>query len=184
MKLLEPIRQIAYSVQDVKAAAEEHARLYGSGPFFFAEHVPVSDYKYRGQPGEWDHTTIVGQWGEVMVEFFQQHNPGPSHVHDMYPYGSNQSGIHHVALIVNDLEESIQHFLAQGFELASHFRLSSAGFDVAMIDTRRISGHMVELYMGVEPILALYEMTKQAAKNFDGRDLIRPMNLQTASPRS
>src|ERR1700683_3463176 len=113
---LQPIRQIAYAVSDVRAAAEEHARLFGSGPFFLAEHVPVHNFKYRGQPGDFDHTTIFGQWGEVMVEFFLQHNPGPSHGHDMFPYGSNKTGLHHVALIVSDLEASIRHFASKGHD--------------------------------------------------------------------
>ena len=172
--LRRPIRQVAYSVPDIRAAAEAHHALYGSGPFFIAEHVPVQNFRYRGSPGKFDHSTIFGQWGEIMVEFFVQHNPGPSQGHDMYPYGSGKSGFHHIALIVEDLEREKNHFIESGFEIATEFTCADA-FDVVMVDTRKANGHMVELYMNVPAVSAAYKMTREAAQNFTSGALITPI---------
>lgn len=91
-----PIRQIAYFVPDVRVAAARHAALFGSGPYFVAEHIPLRKALYRGREGRLDHSSAYGQWGELMVEFVQQNNPGPSAFHDMYPEGSGRGGIHDI----------------------------------------------------------------------------------------
>jgi hypothetical protein len=35
-----PVRQIAFFVADVVAAARRHSAIFGSGPFYVAEHIP------------------------------------------------------------------------------------------------------------------------------------------------
>jgi len=79
MWLLQPICQVAYFVADAVAAARRHSRTFGSGPFFVFEHVPYKLNIHRGVEREFDHTTVIGQWGGVMVEFMQQHNPHALH---------------------------------------------------------------------------------------------------------
>ena len=49
-----PIRQIAYFVPDVRVAAARHAALFGSGPYFVAEHIPLRKALYRGREGRLD----------------------------------------------------------------------------------------------------------------------------------
>jgi hypothetical protein len=85
--LRRPIRQVAYFVPDVAAAATRHMTLFGSGPFFVAEHIPLRLCRHRGRPAELDHTAAYGQWGDQMIEFVQQNNPGPSVFRDLYPDG-------------------------------------------------------------------------------------------------
>ncbi len=174
-----PIRQIAYAVTDVVAAAEKHHAMYGSGPFFLAEHVPVENFKYRGQAGEFDHTTLFGQWGDIMVEFSYQHNDGPSQIHDMFPFGSGKSGLQHVALIVSDFDEALASFNKRGYETASQFYVGSAGagYDVAFLDTRELNGHMVEIYPDAEPLMGAYEMSRKAGGNFSGQPLIQKIQF-------
>jgi hypothetical protein len=168
-----PIRQIAYAVPDPLEAALAHSAIYGSGPFFHARHVPVHDFVYRGTPGTFDHSTVFGQWGDIMVEFFIQHNDEPSHGHDMFPFGSRQTGMHHIALIVPDLSRAIEEFEGVNCELASTFHVGGeSGFDVAMIDTRRINGHMVELYGDIAPIQAAYALARDAAASTQDRTQI------------
>lgn len=173
--LLQPVRQIAYAVDDVVLAAERHHKLFGSGPFFMAEHVLACNFVHRGIPGTFDHTTLFGQWGDVMIEFVTQHNDGPSYIHDMYPYRSGTWGLHHVALIVSDFQATLAAFNAQGFETASRFHIpaNEEGFDVAFLDTRSVNGHMVEIYQDIPPILGAYEMCRKAAGYFAGRPLIQ-----------
>ena len=81
-----PIRQIAYFVPDVRVAAARHAALFGSGPYFVAEHIPLRKALYRGREGRRDHRSAYGQWGELMVECVQQNNPGPSAFHAIERY--------------------------------------------------------------------------------------------------
>jgi hypothetical protein len=98
-----PIRQIAYFVRDVRAAALAHNATFGSGPFFIIDHIALARAEHRGSLVPHDHSSAYGQWGAVMIEFVQQHNAEPSAFHDMYPEGSGQYGLHHAALFVDDL---------------------------------------------------------------------------------
>ena len=44
------VRQVAYFVPDVVAAARRHASLFGSGPYYVAEHIPLTLCEHRGRP--------------------------------------------------------------------------------------------------------------------------------------
>jgi hypothetical protein len=164
-----PIRQVAYAVPDPVAAALAHSAIYGSGPFYRADNIPVRDFTYRGQPGTFEHSITIGQWGDLMIEFFVQHNPGPSHVTDMIPVGSLAPAFHHTALIPEDFEGAIAHFVSNGFEVASRFIVGKeTSFGVVMIDTRRLNGHMTELYPDCEAVRGAYAMCRDAAaSDFD-----------------
>lgn len=170
-----PIRQIAYCTPDIVMAARAHNALFGSGPFFLSEHVPVRDFVYRGAPGRHDHSTIFGQWGDLMVEFFTQHDDAPSHVRDMFPPGSELGGLHHTAIIPDDPPAVIRDFERQGLSVASHFHVGR-GLYVTMVDTRPVLGHMTEIYGG-ESISNFYAMTRDAALGWNGEDIIRTVSL-------
>jgi catechol 2,3-dioxygenase-like lactoylglutathione lyase family enzyme len=170
----DPVRQVAYFVPDMRAAARAHSALYGSGPYFVADNIPLTLCRYRGQPGKLDHSSAYGQWGEVMIEFVQQNNPEPSVFFDMYPKGG--TGIHHVALIVDDIHAAMRHFTAQGFEEGLYAEvMPGAGF--AMMDTVKAYGHFTELYEPSPPLLGVYDLVKRSSEGFDGTDVIRPFSF-------
>lgn len=156
-----PARQIAYFVPDVRAAAAAHRATFGSGPFLVIDHVPTPIVRHRGRPAALDHGSAYGQWGEVMVEFVQQHDAGPSAFHDMYPRGSGRFGMHHVALFVDDLTAAIDRFGAGGDECALYAETGTTAF--AMIDTVRHYGHMIELYEPSRVLLDFYARVRAMA---------------------
>ncbi len=169
-----PIEQVAYFVPDAEAAARAHAAQFGSGPYYLAKHIPLRRCLYRGQEAVLDHTSAYGQWGQVMIEFVQQHNDGASVFRDLYPDGG--SGLHHVALIVPDLRAALSAFAAKGFETALYAELAS-GTAFAMADATRVYGHFIEMYEPTEGLLGLYRLVREAHESFDGRELIRPLDL-------
>lgn len=176
MKPALPIWQIAYFGPDARAAAAHHSQVYGSGPFFVADHIPLRRAVHRGVERTLDHTSAYGQWGPIMVEFVQQNNPGPSAFHDVYPEGSGRSGIHHVALFVDDIHAAIVAHNAQGQETALYAEMND-GFAFAMIDARATLGHMIELYQPVPSLTGFYDMVAAAAKKFDGSNPVRTIKF-------
>lgn len=169
-----PIRQIAYFVNDVRAAAARHSALYGSGPFFVAEHIQVRRADYRGAPGQLDHSSAYGQWGPLMVEFVQQNDPGASVFRDMYPNG--EEGMHHVALIVDDLAAARARFEEAGMACALHAEMMD-GFTFLMMDAVKQYGHFIELYEGVASLTGFYDYVARQAAKFDGTDPVRDIKL-------
>ena len=167
-------RQIAYFVPDAVEAARAHSALFGSGPYHVAEHIPLSLCRYRGREAELDHTSAYGQWGEVMIEFVQQNNAGPSVFRDMYPDGGQ--GFHHVALIVDDIQASIRAFEAAGHETGLYAEVSP-GVGFAMMDCRCALGHFIELYEPTRGLQAVYGLVRSSAQGWDGNDPIRPFTI-------
>lgn len=165
-----PARQIAYFVPDAIEAATRHSALFGSGPYYVAEHIPLVTCLYYGEPSHFDHTSAYGQWGEVMVEFVQQNSTERSCFTDLYPDG--KQGIHHVALIVDDLAASMRGFEEAGHPAALYAEVQpGAGF--AMMDFVKELGHFIELYEPTEALLGVYDLVRSASIGWDGSDLIR-----------
>jgi len=175
-----PYAQIAYFVPDVRAAALDHHRTYGSGPFYVAEDVQLPFCEYRGRAARWKMTSAFGQWGDIQVEFMQQDDDLPSILHDVYPAGSGRYGVHHLAFIVDGLWATTAALAAEGHAVALHARMAN-GIEAVLVDTIAANGHMLELYEPSEPLLELYRFIAEQAQQFDGSDPIRNFE-QAANP--
>ena len=166
-----PFVQLAYCVNDVFEAVKRWHALHGAGPFFVNEHIPVSDVLYRGQPGEFDHTSAYGQMGDVMLELVQQNNDGPSAIRDMFAPG--EEGLHHCATFVESFEGELTRYESLGYEVANKIH-TAGGVGFAFIDARKTHGHMIEVYEG-EKVRPFYELVEAAAQDWDGSELVRKM---------
>ncbi len=168
------VRQLAYKVNDLEAAAAAHHRQFGSGPFFVLRHVALVSSMHRGIERPFDHSSAYGQWGSVMVELVVQHNPDPSALHDMFPHGAVAEGLHHAALFVDDLHAEIARFESEGAPLAQ-LSVTQTGTAFAFVDTRASLGHMLELYEPTPQLGGFYDFVADAAQGWDGRDLLREL---------
>lgn len=160
-----PPRQLAYFCPDIRAAALAHHRRFGSGPFFVADNIPLARSVHRGVERPFDHSSAYGQWGDVMVEFVQQNNAGPSAMRDLYPEGSGRFGLHHVALFVDDVDAELARLASEGVATAQRSEMTD-GFVFAFADTSAIYGHMLELYAPLPALTGFYAMVAEAARTF------------------
>ena len=174
-----PFVQLAYHVPDIFEAAERWAAERGAGPFYINEHIPIERAIYRGQPGEFDHSSAYGQLGSVMLELVQQNNDGPSAIRDMY--APDEQGLHHCATIVPNFEEELARYEALGFTIANRFVLAG-GMEFGFVDTVAVYGHMVEVYEGLPGLLDFYALIAAAAEGWDGADPIRRVADMNRSP--
>ncbi len=165
-----PIVQVAYFVSDARTSAQRMAETVGAGPFFFIPRIELAWGEHRGKSQTFLHSSAYGQWGEIMVEFVQQDEEGPSPFRDMYEPG--EEGIHHVATMVDSQSEAYGHYQAHGFEVAAKAE-TSTGTEFAFIDAVSSLGHMIEIYEKSDQLLGFYSMVKQASKEWDGSDPVR-----------
>lgn len=166
-----PVRQLAYFCPDVRAAALAHHRRFGSGPYFVADHIPLARSTHRGAAHMFDHSAAYGQWGDVMIEFVQQNNDGPSAMRDLFPEGSDRWGLHHAALWVDCVDTAAARLAEEGFALAQRSEMRD-GFVFAFVDASPALGHMLELYAPVPALTQFYEMVSDAAKTYRGGDVL------------
>lgn len=163
----QPIRQIAYAVDDVRAAARRHSEIYGSGPFL-VKRTALMRATHRGRDAELQLEVAYGQWGAMQVEFMRQISPGPSVIRDLYPEGSGRTGLHHFACIVDDIELATAEFVSAGYSEAG--RLYTGVGDIVFIDRTADEGCFIELYAVSPAVTAMYDTVARAAAGFDGRD--------------
>ncbi len=167
---LGPPVQIAYAVVNAHDAARKWAEDFGAGPFFVAEHIPVTNVIHRGSPAVFDHTSAYGQWGEIMVELVQDHGEGPSAVRDLF--APDESGLHHVAYFVDDLDTATIELEKRGFPLAMS---AEARGDTRFhfVDAVSQLGHFLELYEPSSALQSFYQKVRAASEGWDGSDPIR-----------
>ncbi|MEJ2408753.1 MAG: VOC family protein [Novosphingobium sp.] len=172
----QPVRQIAYVVDDVRKAAEHHHALFGSGPFFVRDEFSVT-VNLHGEEVEFLHSVGFGQWGSVQIELLQAHDDRPSILNKRHPFGSGTYGMHHVAVFADDLVSTIRDLEAKGFPLFFDYGDADKGLRAVMMDTWERHGHFLELYQKGPFVDHFYDMVEEAAKGFQGEDLIRPLKL-------
>lgn len=166
------IVQIAYHVPDIERAAHAAVTTYGAGPFFVLKHIELAQGVHRGKECRFVHSSAYGQWGGVMLEFVQQDSSGPSPFRDLY--AAHQSGLHHVAVMVGQLEQAYQHFAAQDIHLATQ-ATTVGGTEFAFLDGIGRYGHFIEVYESSQVLLEFYERVRQASVGWTRQDPVRDL---------
>ena len=163
------IVQNAYVVQDLDQAIQRWHSAHGLGPFVVSRHLKFEHSLYRGTQIPLDISAAFVQAGDLQIELICQHNPGPSAFRDMFAEG--QEGLHHVAVFPENYDRFVAGYLERGCAVAAE--LSAAkGWGAAFIDTRKTWGHMLEVYRVNDGIKAFYRLVADAARGWDGRNLI------------
>jgi len=162
-----PVRQIAYYAKDPQDAARRHSAAFGSGPYLTGPPRTTRGL-YRGEELEFEISYALGQWGEVMVEFF---NSGDPTAVQYLPLEGRPQRLHHMALIVDDLDAEVARFEAAGYPTA--FIFTEADFRPTFMNTLADLGHFIEIYRATPTLLKNYETVRAAAAGFDGADPIR-----------
>ena len=162
--------QIAYFVNDIRAAASKMAAITGAGPFFILENIELEWCEHRNNPSDFVHSSAYGQWGDIMLELVQQENEGPSAFRDMYESG--KEGIHHVACFVDSIDETLELYTGLGYPVATRAK-ARLGTEFAFIDTTKLLGHMVEIYVANETLSGFYRLVREASVGWDGSNIIQ-----------
>lgn len=167
--------QVAYHVTDIRRAAREMAEKFGAGPFFVNDNITLSWGEHRGEPTSFVHSSAYGQWGALMLELFQQEDDSTNTPYrDMY--GPGEEGLHHTAIMVDDMEEAFAYFERNAMPVATRCGLGrSGGVDFAFIDARELLGHMIEIYPASDGLRGFYRMVRDASLGWDGSDPIRSL---------
>ena len=172
--------QVAYHVPDIRKAALRMHQIFGAGPFFVNENITLAWAEHRGESTDFVHSSAYGQWGSIMIECFQQENEAKSPYRDMY--GATEEGLHHTAIMVDDMKQAIEHFESKGMPLVTSCGLTErrsvlaeTKIDFAFIDARKLLGHMIEIYRKTDGLEGFYKMIYNASVNWSGEDILRSL---------
>ncbi|MDR6856400.1 VOC family protein [Variovorax guangxiensis] len=169
-RFLGEIRQLGYVVPDIEAAMDYWSRTLGVGPWFYNPRVPIENYRYRGEAHAPHNSVALANSGFVQVELIQTRNDVPSMYRDFLQAG--RTGLQHVAYWTEDYDADLERLQGQGFKPVMSGEVGERGRFV-YFDTEYHPGTVIELSEVAGPKGRMFDLIRDAARGWDGRDPVR-----------
>jgi catechol 2,3-dioxygenase-like lactoylglutathione lyase family enzyme len=170
------IRQVAYLVPDIEAAMDYWANVLGVGPWFYNPRVPIRNYTYRGETYEPHNSVALANAGGLQVELLQTRNDVPSMYRDFLRAG--HLGAQHFAYWTENFDADLARAEAAGFKVCMGGEVGEKGRFVYFEDGRGHPGNhpgtVIELSEVAGPKGRLFKLIRDAARDWDGKDPVRP----------
>jgi len=164
------VTQNGYVVKDIHAAMRHWIEVLGVGPWYYLEHAPIEDFRYKGQPSPVDVSIALANSGTLQIELIQQLNNAPSMYKDFLDAG--HEGLQHLAYSPEDFQAALGRALKAGYRIGHEGRVGNPGRFV-YLDTQGHPGTIVELSDKSGPKGRMFARIAKAASVWDGTDPIR-----------
>jgi catechol 2,3-dioxygenase-like lactoylglutathione lyase family enzyme len=169
------IRQVAYLVRDIEASMDYWSHVLGVGPWFYNPKVPIQNYTYRGQRHEPHNSVALANAGGLQIELLQTRNDVPSMYRDFLRAG--YLGGQHVAYWTENFDADLARAEAAGFKVCMSGEVGVNGRFVYFENQTHPGLHpgaLIELSEVAGPKGKLFSLIREAAKDWDGKNPIRP----------
>jgi hypothetical protein len=158
-----PMYHTGFVVRDIHAAVRHWVDVVGVGPFTVFENFAFVDPSYRGAPIGPRVTLAFGARGDTCVELIQPLDDTPS------IYTEQPGALHHVGLLVPDLDGGIRRYAEAGIECAFRAAFPFGG-GCAYLDTRSTLGVFTELVEGGAVVEGMLAGMRDAHARWNRRD--------------
>jgi len=165
------IVQMAYIVEDIRAAIDWWIRDARTGPWFLLESFLGEDHIYRGTRSRADVKIAMAFAGHMQIELIQPKDDNPSVYRETK--AARGFGFHHVGIASADVDTEIAAYEARGYELAFRAGVPTGGA-VAYLDGGPTLPGFVELIPATPEMDAGFTAFWRASLEWDGEDPIRP----------
>lgn len=171
IKALGDIIQLAYLPEDFDAALRYWTETVGVGPFFLMENIRLGEMRYRGQPTDAVFSIAIAYWGDIQIELIRPENDAPSIYSGDYAV---KDRMHHICIFVESIEEARRVCAEAGAEILVEGKVGDSG-EVIYVDAGGGPGHVIELLQPMAGSEGLFDMIKDAGRNWDGKDPLRKL---------
>lgn len=168
---LGPVGQLAYLPQDFDAAVKNWTETMGVGPFYLMENVALGDAKYKGVPTGAVFSIAIAYWGDVQIELIRPENSEPSIYTGEYAVTDS---LHHICIFVDSIAEARAACAQAGATILVEGKVGEDG-EVIYVDAGQGPGHVIELLQNMTGADAIFQMIKDAAKDWDGSEPLRKL---------
>lgn len=169
IKALGDIIQMAYLPSDFDAALRHWTEAVGVGPFFVLENIQLGEMRYRGQPTDARFSIAIGYWGDIQIELIRPENDAPSIYSGEYAV---KDRLHHICIFVKSIDEARRACAAVGAEILVEGKVGDSG-EVIYVDAGGGPGHVIELLQPMAGSEGLFDMMREAARDWDGSEPVR-----------
>jgi hypothetical protein len=161
---LGPVAQIAFVPDDMEAALRFWTGTIGAGPFYVNRASPLPGITLRGETVDIVIEVALGYWNDLQIELIRQ-VAGPPSIY------TASDRLHHVLVIVDDIDAAREPCLASGLTLQME-GISKGAIRFAYFggDSSR---PMVELVERSAALGSYFGAVKGASVGWDGADPIR-----------
>jgi len=164
------VMQLAFVPDDFDAAVTHWAKVMGVGPFFLMEGIHLEGMKYKGAPTDAVFDLALAYWGDIQIELIRPRDNHPSIYTDEY---GAVDGLHHVCILVDDIEAAYRTCNEQGAEIVIEGSLGDSR--VIYVDPGQGPGSLVEILQQGEGGPGLFAMIKAAGAGWDGSEPLRKL---------
>lgn len=168
---LGPVGQLAYLPQDFDAAVRYWTETMGVGPFYLMENVALGDCKYKGVPTGAVFSIAIAYWGDVQIELIRPENSEPSIYTGEYAV---TDCLHHICIFVESIAEARAACAQAGAQILVEGKVGADG-EVIYVDAGQGPGHVIELLQNMTGADAIFQMIKDAGKDWDGSEPLRKL---------
>ena len=165
------VMQLAFVPQDFDAAVRHWTQAMGVGPFFLIENIHLEGMTYRGAPTEAVFDLALAYWGDIQIELIRPRDDHPSIYRG--PYAEVGNGLHHVCILVEDLEEARRVCDEAGAEVVIEGSFGTSR--VIYVDPGTGPGTLVEILQQAKDGPDLFAMIKAAGQGWDGSEPLRKL---------
>lgn len=168
------VMQLAFVPEDFDAAVKHWTQTMGVGPFFMIEGIHLNGMKYCGEPTDAVFDLALAYWGDLQIELIR---PRDDHL-SIYrgKYGATGNGLHHVCILVDDIDEATRVCTENGAEVVIEGTFGTSR--VIYVDPAPNSagggpGTLVEILQQSKDGPDLFGIIKQAGIGWDGSEPLR-----------
>jgi hypothetical protein len=168
-RLFGPMRQVGIVVRDIDKAMRHWVEVCGVGPWFYAEQLPMTEFRYKGKPHDIRVSIALANSGDVQLELIQQRCATPSMYHDFLAAG--HEGMQHWSSWPVDYDDILKRALASGYTVGQQGDSARGRF--VYLWNEGHPGTVIEMAHMTEARRRIFDAIRAAAVDWDGRDPIR-----------
>jgi hypothetical protein len=165
------VGQLAYLPSDFDATLKYWTETMGVGPFYLIENVSLGDMKYKGVPTGAVFSIAIAYWGDVQIELIRAENAEPSIYSGEYAVTDQ---LHHICIFIDSIAEARAACAAVGAEILVEGTVGADGA-VIYVDAGGGPGHVIELLQNMSGADGIFEMIRQAGRDWDGSEPLRTL---------
>jgi Glyoxalase/Bleomycin resistance protein/Dioxygenase superfamily len=170
---LSQVHHYAYIVDELHAAAQLLHAQFGAGPFFYIEHVPVTEVTSRGEPAEYVHSAAFGMCNQFPVELMQIARITPESAAGRFAR-AHTPRLQHIAYVLPRADVDAVRAELEARGLPEYLRSRLGEVHTTLHDAGATLGHDLELHADNDGLRSFFALVRQAADGWEGADVMRP----------
>ncbi|HZT90116.1 MAG TPA: VOC family protein [Stellaceae bacterium] len=164
-----PLRQMGFVVRDIERAMRHWIEVCGVGPWFYADRLPLTAFRYKGRPYDIHISVALANSGDVQLELIQQRDDTPSLYRDFLAAG--HEGLQHWSSWPENYHELRERALARGWTIGQEGESERGPFIYFLEEGH--PGTIIEMSEATPTRTRIFDAVREAAIGWDGSDPIR-----------